>query len=240
MVSIDGETQQTGCCGRRGILKNVGLFGGTFNPIHLGHLRAADEAGRKFPLDEICFIPSAIPPHKQPEALADAADRMEMIRLAIAGRRSFSASDVEISRAGRSFTIDTVRHFKSALPRQNLFLLMGLDAFLEIHTWHAFRQLLQLIAIVVLTRPGRAIGQAQLGWQKIQDYIAERISNRYRFAAAGPCYRHPENPPIYMLDIGLLDISSTQIRRRIRTGQPLDGLVPAAVESYIRSKGLYV
>ncbi|HSM73080.1 MAG TPA: nicotinate (nicotinamide) nucleotide adenylyltransferase, partial [Desulfobacterales bacterium] len=119
-------------------MNRIGLFGGTFNPIHLGHLRSAQEVLEAFDLQRILLIPSALPPHKEPEFLANAADRLAMIRQATLGHTGLSVSDVEITRPGPSYTIDTVRFFKRSLPADTrLFLVVGLDAFLEIDSWKA-------------------------------------------------------------------------------------------------------
>ena len=222
-------------------MKRIGLFGGTFNPLHSGHLRAADEVRKKFPLDNIYFIPSATPPHKEPEVLAGAADRLAMIRLAIADYPLFRASDVEVSRPGPSFTIDTVRYYKSNLPDEtDLYLIMGFDAFLEIDTWKSYPNLLKLISFIVMSRPSKEFIKSPQGWKILEDYLCRRISDRYRLSAERSCYDHPDNPSIYLMDIGLTDISSTQIRRCIKSGLPIDQQVPPAVDAYIKTKGLYV
>jgi len=222
-------------------LERIGLFGGTFNPIHLGHLRAADEVRKKFPLDRIYFIPSATPPHKEPDGLAEAADRLAMIRLAIADYPLFKVSDVEVSRPGLSFTIDTVRYYKSYLPEEtDLYLIMGFDAFLEIHTWRSYLDLLALIPFIVMARPGKDFVQSPQGWKILEDYLFRRISDRYRFCEERSCYDRPDTPPIYQMDIELTDVSSTRIRHSIKTGLPIDRQVPPVVSEYIKTKGLYL
>jgi nicotinate-nucleotide adenylyltransferase len=222
-------------------LEKIGLFGGTFNPIHRGHLRAAAEVRKRFPLDHIYFIPSATPPHKEPDALAGAADRLAMIRLAIADYPLFRVSDVEVSRPGPSFTIDTVRYYRSNLPEEtDLYLIIGFDAFLEIHTWKSYLNLLNLIPFIVMTRPCKEFINGLQGWKILKDYLCRRISDRYRFSAERLRYDHPENPSIYLINIGLTDISSSQVRHSIKTGLPIDRQVPPVVDEYIKTKGLYV
>lgn len=221
-------------------MKRIGLFGGTFNPIHRGHLQAADEVQKRFPLDQIYFIPSATPPHKEPDVLAGAADRLAMIRLAIADYPLFRASDVEVSRPGPSFTIDTVCYYKSNLPEETeLYLIMGVDAFLEIHTWKSYVNLLKLISFIVMSRPCVEFIKSPHGWKILEDYLYRQISDTYRFSVERSRYDHPDNPPLYRMDIGLMDISSSQIRRCIKAGRPVDGQVPPAVDAYIKTKGLY-
>ena len=132
----------------------IGLFGGTFNPIHRGHLWAASEVIKRFNLDQFFLIPAALPPHKTPGAVANADDRLEMIHLAIADLSGLTVSDVELNRPGPSYTIDTVRHFKNTLANDSrIYLIMGLDAFLEIDTWKSYTELLEQIAFIVMARP---------------------------------------------------------------------------------------
>lgn len=221
-------------------MERIGLFGGTFNPIHRGHLRAADEVRKNFPLDHIYFIPSATPPHKEPDVLAGAADRLAMIRLAIAEYPLFRASDVEVSRPGPSFTIDTVRYYKSELSKEtDLYLILGFDAFLEIHTWNSYDNLLKLIPFIVMSRPCKEFVQSPRSWKILEEYLYRRISDRYRFSAERSCYVHPDNPSLYLMDIGLTDISSTRIRHSVKTGRPIGRQVPTVVEEYIKTKGLF-
>lgn len=232
---------KTAPAGKRGFLERIGLFGGTFNPIHWGHLRAADEVLKRYPLDRIYFIPSATPPHKAPDVLAGAADRLEMIRLAIADYPLFRASDVEVSRPGPSFTIDTVHYYKSNFPEEtDLYLIMGFDTFLEIHTWKSYHDLFKLISFIVMARPCKEFIQSPQGWKILEEYLYYRISDRYRFSAERSCYDHPDNPSLYLMDIGLMDISSTQIRHAVKTGLTIDRQLPPVVNEYIKTKGLYV
>ncbi len=134
-------------------VKRIGIFGGTFNPIHMGHLRTVWEVHCGFGLDETILIPSAAPPHKPAEGVIDAGDRLEMVRLAISGYDEFTVSDVELKRPGPSYTIDTVRHFKSVYPEDADFhLIIGLDAILEIDTWKSYRDIFRLIPFIVMMR----------------------------------------------------------------------------------------
>ncbi|HMA67886.1 MAG TPA: nicotinate (nicotinamide) nucleotide adenylyltransferase, partial [Desulfosalsimonadaceae bacterium] len=135
----------------------AGLFGGTFNPVHMGHLRVAEEVRSAFELDPVYFIPAKIPPHKSSSGLADAGKRYEMLTRAVASNPGFRVSDLEIRRSGRSYTIDTVEAFqREAGGEAALYLLMGLDAFLEINTWKDYGALLEKIACIVMTRPAKA------------------------------------------------------------------------------------
>src|SRR5208282_4187865 len=131
----------------------VGLFGGSFNPIHLGHLRAAEEVREMLALDLVYFVPASSPPHKSEGELAPGEHRLQMVRLATKGNRHFMVSDVEIRRAGRSYTIDTARHFLSTMRNQGtIFILMGSDQFTELETWKDCDELVRLCGIAVHTR----------------------------------------------------------------------------------------
>ena len=219
----------------------IGLFGGTFNPVHLGHLRAAVEVRQGFELDEICLIPAALPPHKVPVELASAADRLEMLRLAIGADAGIKISDVELKRSGPSFTIDTVRHFKQALPAETrLHLVLGLDAFLEIDTWKSFSELLARIPLIVINRPDGNQVAGGVPWKIMDDYIIAKVSADYTFSASRSAYLASQRQPIYVLEIAALDLSSTMVRRRIGQGLRIDHLVPQKVVDYIRTKGLYL
>jgi len=219
----------------------IGLFGGTFNPIHMGHLRAALEVQAVFALEKIYFIPSALPPHKEPRGVSDAQDRMEMTRLAVLNYPGFAVSDVELKRSGPSYTIDTACHFKSIMPENTrLYFILGLDAFLEIDTWKSYRSLLQLIPLIVMTRTDSGCSDTTMMWKTLGSYIKCSISDRYIFAESTSCYVHDENPSIFILDIAPIDISSTKIRKRISNGRSIQSLVPENVEDFIKSKGLYL
>lgn len=129
----------------------VGVFGGTFDPIHNGHLRVAEEIRESFSLDRVYFVPVFIPPHKQHRRISDVADRLAMVRRAIRGNHFFRASDVEAARGGVSYTIDTVQGMERKFGE--LFYLIGIDAFFEIHTWHRYAELFHHTNFVVMVRP---------------------------------------------------------------------------------------
>jgi nicotinate-nucleotide adenylyltransferase len=218
----------------------IGLFGGTFNPIHRGHLRAASEVIKRFNLDQIFLIPAALPPHKTPGLVASAADRLEMINLAIADLCGLTVSDVELKRPGPSYTIDTIHHFKCTVVLDaRIYLIMGLDAFLEIHTWKSHRGLLEQIAFIVMARPGKDHSDARQGWRIMENYLKSTLSADYQFDAARACYTSAGQQPIYIVDIDALDISSTEIREKVKRKQRIENLVTPEVADYIRLKGLY-
>jgi len=222
-------------------LKRIGLFGGTFNPIHSGHIQVIQEVKKGFGLDKIFIIPSAIPPHKEPDGLVDAGDRIEMIRLSFSTHPDFSVSDVELKRSGPSYTIDTVRHFKSILPEDTeLVLILGLDAFLEIDTWKSYKDLFLLIPFIVMSRGTEGEKRRVFARKTVEDYLKSKISEGYKISALQSSYVHEIKQPVFVFDVTPIDISSTKIRKLIKTGRPIKFLVPEIVEAFIKSKGLYL
>ena len=219
----------------------IGLLGGTFNPIHLGHLRAAVEVKEGFSLNEIYLIPCAIPPHRKSGHVAGATDRFEMTRLATSNTPDFSASDVELKRSGPSYTIDTILHFKSVLPKDTeLYFILGLDAFLEIDTWKSYMDLFPLIPFIILTRPYAGQIDPDLRQQKIEGFIKSRISAGYKYNSSQSCFIHLEMEPIFFFNVTPLEISSSAIRSLIKKKRSIQFLVPDEVNDFIAAKGLYL
>ena len=229
-------------CLKSGVfLKRIGLFGGTFNPIHMGHVQVIREVKEGFDLDKIFLIPSALPPHKETAGIIDGLDRIEMIRLAFSDDSDFVVSDVELKRSGFSYTIDTVRHFKSILHENTkLFFIVGLDAFLEVDTWKSYKDLLLLIPFIVMSRAATGQRDTVLQWKNLGSYIKSRISNRYKHSASRSCYIHDVKQPVFLFEVTPVDISSTEIREHIRKGRTIKSLVPKIVEDLIKTKGLYL
>ncbi|MBI9082086.1 MAG: nicotinate (nicotinamide) nucleotide adenylyltransferase [Desulfobacterales bacterium] len=218
----------------------IGLFGGTFNPIHLGHLKTIGEVRDAFSLDQVVLIPAAIPPHKPARDMAGTEDRMAMVRLAAAGRQGLAACDVEIQREGVSYSIDTVDHFqRTQAPETELFFIVGVDAFLEIDTWKAHDKLLERLPFIVMTRPDA--GRLDLDGQHeaLGVFLHDRLSGGYRYDPARKAFVHNRKQPLYVLEVTPVDISSTRIRDRIRKGRPISDLVPGSVHDYIHQRGLY-
>jgi nicotinate-nucleotide adenylyltransferase len=218
----------------------AGLFGGTFNPIHNGHLMAAKRVLDRFSLDRLYMIPSRVPPHKFPAYLAPALDRMRMIQLSLPADARYRLSDVELQRSGPSYTIDTVDDFSTRIiPDAILFMIMGMDAFLEIHTWKSCRRLLEMIQPVVVTRPVDARMPVDSDGDRLDDYIQARLSGGYQYIEEQACWRHSGGNCIHLLPTTPVDISSSQVRQRIGAGKTIGDLVPSAVKAYIERKGLY-
>ena len=222
----------------------AGLFGGTFNPIHDGHLMLARRAVQSLALERLYLIPCRKPPHKRPDCLAPGPDRLRMIELALPDDHRYRFSDIELQRTGPSYTIDTVVQFRTRiLPAAELYLIMGLDAFLELHTWRSCQRLLRLIRPAVVFRPetegegaGAGAGQAA---GRMDAYIKARLAGDYRIDDRQQVWRHPKQYSIHLLETAPMAVSSSQIRQRIRQGDPIDDLVPPAVNAYIEQKELY-
>lgn len=213
--------------------KKVGLFGGTFNPIHLGHLRVAELIQAKFGLEEVLFIPSYIPPHKEAADVAPARDRFIMVRLAIAGHAGFIASPIEIKARQKSYSIITLNKIKKIYPGALIFFILGADAFLDIETWKSYQEVLTQCQFIIVRRPGYRLSEAKKA-------VPERLKEQIAFVRRS----QPVQPGVFsrrffLVDIPSLPISSTELRRRIRSGQSIRGFVPPAVEKYIRDKNLY-
>ncbi|BBO84615.1 putative nicotinate-nucleotide adenylyltransferase [Desulfosarcina ovata subsp. sediminis] len=218
----------------------AGIFGGTFNPIHNGHLMVARQVLQRFSLDRLYIVPCRRPPHKPEASLAPVAHRLEMIRMALPADARYDISDVELQRSGPSYTIDTARHFASRMDAGDaLFLVMGLDAFLELHTWKSQRRLLETVQPVVVTRTVDTEGP-ETAQHRMQAYIRSHLAGTYVYVARHRCWQPAAaGQAIHLLATDPVDVSSSQIRRRVKAGKNIAALVPAAVCAYIEQKGLY-
>ncbi|MGH7948625.1 MAG: nicotinate-nucleotide adenylyltransferase [Candidatus Binataceae bacterium] len=210
----------------------VGLFGGSFNPIHFGHLRAAEEVREALGLDLVYFIPAASPPHKADGELAPADHRLQMVRLATKGNRFFMVSDVEVRRMGRSYTIDTVRYFLATLRQPStLFLLMGSDQFAELATWKDCDELATVCNLAVHTR----LREGESGPQRVSLAALERFG----YSKANDHYVHSSGQTLYFVATTNFPISASQIRRKIQRGESIGYLLPVDVADYIQRHALY-
>jgi len=211
---------------------NIGLYGGTFNPIHFGHLRAAEEIWHKFRLGKIIFIPSAQPPHKTAEDIIDPLHRIKMITLAITGNDHFTVDDIEVNRPGKSYTIDTIRELKKRNPEKNFHFILGLDAFLEINTWHHWKELFAETDFVVTSRPN--VGKIPKG--KI---IPREIRKQFKYHPEQNLYTHKSGCKVFFTEVTNLDISASAIRKMVREGQSIRYLMPRRAIEYIIENKLY-
>jgi nicotinate-nucleotide adenylyltransferase len=199
-------------------MASIGVLGGTFDPIHIGHLAAAEDAAYQLGLDCVVFVPNNNPPHKQNRSVTPADDRVRMVELAIAGNSRFDLSTVELEREGLSYTLDTMRELRRRYaPETRLVFLTGCDSLPALHTWHQPHELLAEFEVAVLDRPG----PSPVDWTAVERHfpgIRDRVS---------------------VVPIPLLQISAEDVRRRVREGAPIRYYVPAAVEDYIEIHALY-
>ena len=205
------------------------VFGGSFNPIHFGHLLMADEMLERLRLDRVVFVPAAAPPHKPAAMLAPAEHRYEMVKLAVAGHPGFEVSDVELRRRGPSFTVDTLEAM--AGPGDELFLLIGSETFLDLLSWRQPRRIVELTRLVVVPRTGSAFDPESAAALKVLREIgAERF--------VGP--DDPIGPAtVLVVHAASLPISSSDLRARARQGRSLAYRLPESVAAYIARQGLY-
>lgn len=197
---------------------DLGVLGGTFNPVHLGHLRAAEEVGEALGLERVAFVPAKSPPHKGGEAMAPPEVRLAMVRAAVDGNPRFRVLDLELRRSGPSYSFDTLTALRRELaPEDRLWFLVGADAFREIHTWHRYEELFALADFAVMRRPP---GGAPLG-------PPAAVADRFELRGTG--FRHVSGREVRVVPVTLLDVSSTRIRRALAAGASVRYLVPEAV-----------
>jgi nicotinate-nucleotide adenylyltransferase len=195
--------------------ERIGVLGGTFDPIHVGHLAAARAAIDCAQLDRIIFVPTGLPPHRPPTA-TEPGHRLEMTRLATSADERFEVSDVEVKRPGRSFTSDTLRELHAQRPEDQLFLILGWDAARLFKTWHEPDQVRRLATITVVARPGS-------GSPLQSDLDAAGLDSK----------------SVILCLVGTPDVSASEIRQDINEGRSIEGKVPPAVERYIAAHRLY-
>ncbi len=190
---------------------NIGIFGGSFNPPHIAHLILAESLCEMLDLDTVLFVPSAVPPHKKNDNLIDAAHRLRLTQLAIAGNDRFEVSDAEVRRGGTSYTIETISALDKIYKNATLYLIVGVDNLVTFHHWKEYRRILDKCILVAMNRPGFST-----------DHVREDILEKTK-----------------IVDVPYLDISSTGIRERIREGKSVRYMVPDAVLLEIEKCGFY-
>jgi nicotinate-nucleotide adenylyltransferase len=223
-------------------LPRVGVLGGTFDPVHFGHLHAAEQARRVFALPRVLLVPCATPPHKSRPDLTPAAHRLAMLRAAAAGREGLEVSDLEIARGGVSYTFETLRALASGPPPARPLLILGVDALREIGTWYRHHDLLREFDLIAVDRPPEDAVPAASDALDLPADVAARIVPVAREAGAGAAAGSDEAPDpgrIYLVRIAPLPISSSRVRALAAAGEPITGLVPDAVARYIQDQGLY-
>jgi len=221
----------------------IGIMGGTFDPIHLGHLRAAEEIYLAFGLDRIIFVPAARPPHKEEGVGASALHRYEMVSLATVFTPSFTVSPIELKRPGKSYSVETVREFFRIYgPETRISFILGVDAFLEIGSWREAPELLRLARLIVTARPGwrldeversfnpatrQLLGDLGFKYLRVGEIDAERLEREYQPGL------------VLLVEVVSLDISSSEIRHLVEQGRSVRFLVPDTVAAYIEKNRLY-
>ena len=193
----------------------TGLFGGTFDPIHNGHIKVAQVAKDRLELDRILFIPAGDPPHKADKKITAKEDRLSMVELAVQDSGAL-VSDWELCRAQKSYSVDMIKHFMEVYPEDELYFIIGADSFYDLPSWWHYRELLTLCSFIVIARP---------------DTEKDKLLARFEGT---------ETPPrVYFLEDILMDISSTRIREMVSEGKNISRLVPRPVQNYIENRGLY-
>jgi nicotinate-nucleotide adenylyltransferase len=211
-------------------LTRTAVFGGSFNPIHYGHLLLADEVLEALRLDRVLFVPAGTPPHKSPAHLAPPEDRHAMVALAIAGHPRFAVSDIELARAGPSYTVDTLDALRR--PGEELFLLIGSETFLDLLTWREPRRIAALARLVIVPRLGSAFDVEGAAAQKVLREVGAEPFVRF---AGGDI---PSRGALVVYATSL-PISASELRRRVRDGRSLAYRLPPPVIDYVQAKGLY-
>jgi nicotinate-nucleotide adenylyltransferase len=214
----------------------IGIFGGTFNPIHYGHLRAAEEVREKLGLDKILFIPSGKPPLKT-RGIVEAKHRCEMARLAILNNPFFDLSDIECRLSGKSYTVNTIEELKKTNPSAEFFFILGIDAFLDIPNWWQPERLVTLAHFIIISRPGFKFRDLQASsYIKGSKTILKSLDNDEREMLK---VKLKSKRDAILLKLTPIGISSTKIRRLIKLGRSVKYLLPPEVQSYIISNKLY-
>ena len=209
----------------------LGILGGTFDPIHMGHLRTAEEIGEKLALKKVHLIPSASPPHKTSAPVSRFEHRMAMARIGAAESPALEAVDLESRRSGLSYSIETLKELYRTLHSPEIFFILGTDAFFEIRTWKEYEQLFHYAHFVIIMRPGfRSRGL---------DGLLSELGARSAREGDGGLFTVPSGKTIMVMETTLMDISSTEIRKRAMEGRSIRFLVPRGVREYIEEKRLY-
>lgn len=216
-----------------GSRQRLGIFGGAFNPIHLAHLRLAEEAREHCALDQILFLPTADPPHKTlPDESPSFAHRLAMVAVAIAGNPAFSVSDLEGARPGKNYSVKILESLRVLYPQSDFFFIIGMDSFRDLATWHDYRRLFSLTNLVVTRRPG-------VERDDLLGLLPVAIRSEFCYASTGKTLTHASGTRVHFLEETYLDISSTYIRQLLLSGRSVRYLLPTPVAEYIEQHDLY-
>lgn len=210
----------------------LGIFGGTFNPIHLGHLRAAEEVRFKAELDRVIFIPSGNPPLKF-EDMVDASHRYNMVGIAISTNPFFVVSDIEVAEKEKSYTVNTVQRLRELYPKDELFFILGVDAFLDLPNWWQPYRLISMIDFIIVTRPNFAFSDIVLKSPFIKADTLDILDDQDSISLVS-------DREARLIKVTEMDISSTEIRKLLKERKSIKYLLPESVEDYICRHGLYI
>ena len=211
---------------------HIAIMGGTFNPIHIGHLRIAEEVREAFGLDKTLFIPTYQPPHKDNGSLISSEHRLEMVRLAIKDNPFFEASDIEIKRGGRSYSIVTLKELHEKYPKTDFSFIVGTDSFNDITTWCEYEELFKLANFIVIPRPGYAV-------KKIGEVLPVELAKKFWYDSEKGAYSNNYGKFVSYMETTLFDISASKIRKAIKEGNSTRYILPKEVADYIRKNNLY-
>ncbi len=208
------------------------ILGGTFNPIHYGHLRVSEEVRETLELDKVIFIPTFIPPHKEEGSSASPEHRLEMTRLAVKDNPSFEVSDMEIKRGGRSYSVATLKELYEKSPEIEINFIVGADSFNDITTWREYEEIFKLTNLVVVPRPGYPV-------KKVGEVLPIALARKFWYDSKTGAYINDYGRSVRHVETTLLAISASDMRARVKRGRTLRYLLPPEVEGYIKSNGLY-
>lgn len=213
-------------------MERIGILGGTFDPVHYGHLRAAEQVRERFFLDKVIFMPAALPPHKRDRRVTQKEHRLEMVRKAVSGNPAFEVSELECEREGASYSIETLRILRDTRePGAEIYFVLGSDAFSLIHTWRSYEDLFSMAHWIVVERPGPG--------KKGPSALPEFMRSSFRYSPRLKAWIHSSGHALHFCKLNALNISASEIRKLVETGRSIRYLVPEEVRLYIEAHGLY-
>ncbi len=221
------------------VKNRVGILGGSFDPVHNGHLGLASQIKEKFGLNEVVFVPAYISPHKQGRETASASHRLAMLRLATAPFPYFKISEIELKRQGISYTVDTLSTLVSQQPQTDFFLIMGMDTFAGIHTWKNTSHLLKMCHLIIAARPGHSLEGAESQVKNLSKDVPGLYSQPIQTGNL-LVFEHAEtNTTLNLFNLTLMQVSSSEIREKIHQNREFKNKLPPEVENYIMRNQLY-
>jgi nicotinate-nucleotide adenylyltransferase len=210
----------------------IAILGGTFSPIHYGHLRIAEEVREALGLDKVLFIPAFHPPHKENDSLLSPEKRLNMVRLAIEDNPFFDVSDMEVQKGGRSYSVVTLREIHEEQPETEINFVVGTDSFNEITTWCEYEELFKLTNFVVVPRQGYPV-------KKVGEVLPVALAKQFCYDSEKGVYANDYGHFIMYMETTLMAISASEIRERVKEDRSLKYLLPPVVEEYIKAERLY-